>query len=251
MPVNFFKKVRFLMFSLLLFGSPSISQAEPAQANVSISFFEDSDIAQGGYSIVDQKTIDEKIKAFKEQHGIAAYAAKTVKMPTLQLYEIWGGIFSHCAIRIETADLFYQLELQALSDLNKAGIQDYHRIGAAVTLLGVTMDQMDIVEFSDKNERGKLDDKEPHYATMPICTSKTSVRKSAQWYKDCLSRYAESFNPKEALKRGQPAKEFAYNPPTHNCCNFAEEALQACGLEHCFDLGKSSGLDSKIGPLED
>jgi len=37
---------------------------------------------------------------------------------------------------------------------------------------------------------------------------------------------------------------------THNCCNFAEEALQACGLEHCYDLGKSSGLDRKNGPLE-
>ena len=32
-------------------------------------------------------------------------------------------------------------------------------------------------------------------------------------------------------------KGFEYNPPIHNCCNFAEEAL---------DLGKSTGLDHKV-----
>jgi hypothetical protein len=37
----------------------------------------------------------------------------------------------------------------------------------------------------------------------------------------------------------------------HNCCNFAEEALEACGLAHCFDLGKSTGLQHKTGPLEE
>jgi hypothetical protein len=65
-----------------------------------------------------------------------------------------------------------------------------------------------------------------------------------------LSRYAGSYNSENAQKAGKRTKVFDYNPPTHNYCYFAEEALQACGLAHCFDLGKSSGLDSKIGPLE-
>ena len=221
-------------------------------SNSLYSFFEDSDLPKGGFSIVNQETIDEKIKSFQEKHGAASYSSKIVKAPTLELYKMWGGIFSHCAIRIETdSHSFYQIELQTLSDLKKAGMKDYHQIGAAITLLGVTKDQFDVVEFTDKNEREKLDDKEPLYATMPICIEKKSGRKSTRWYQDCLRSYAGSYNPENALKAGKPTKVFDYNPVTHNCCNFAEEALQACGLAHCFDLGKSTGLDHKTGPLEE
>jgi len=220
--------------------------------NSSYSFFDDSDLPKGGPSIVNQETINEMINSFKKKHGVASYAARIVKAPTLELYKMWGGIFSHCAIRIDTdPHSFYQLELQTLPDLEKAGIKEFHKIGAAITLLGINTDQFDVVEFNNKVEREKLDKKEPHYATMPICIEKRAVRKSIQWYKECLSRYAGSYNPENALKAGKPTKVFDYNPPTHNCCNFAEEALQACGLAHCFDLGRSSGLDSKTGPLEE
>jgi len=220
--------------------------------NSSYSFFEDSDLPKGGFTIVNQESIDAKIKAFKEKQGAASYLSKIVKEPTLELYVMWEGIFSHCAIRIETEPpSFYQLELQTLSDLKKAGIGDFHKIGAAINLLGVTKDQFDIVEFTDKNEREKLDNSEPHYATMPICIDKKAVRKTTQWYKDCLGRYARSYNPDSALKAGKSTKAFEYNPPTHNCCNFVEEALEACGLAHCFDVGKSAGLNSKDGPLEE
>jgi len=165
---------------------------------------------------------------------------------------MWRGIFSHCAIRIETnPHSFYQLELQTLPDLKKAGMKDFHKIGAAINLLGVTKDQFDVVEFTDKNERNKLDNLEPHYATMPICIDKKATKKTTQWYKDCLSRYARSYNPEYALKAGNPTKVFDYHPPIHNCCNFVEESLEACGLAHCFDLGKSTGLHSKTGPLEE
>jgi outer membrane protein OmpA-like peptidoglycan-associated protein len=223
-----------------------------ASQNSLYSFFEDSDLPKGGFSIVNQKTIDEKIKIFKEEQGVTSYSSKIVKEPTLELYVMWGGIFSHCAIRIETdPHSFYQLELQALPDLEKAGMKDYHKIGAAINLLGVTKDQFDIVEFTDKNDRAKLDNKEPPYATMPICTDKKATKKTTRWYKDCLSRYARSYNPENALKAGKRTKVFEYNPPTHNCCNFAEEALKACGLAHCFDLGKSAGLNSKAGTLEE
>jgi len=223
-----------------------------ASRNSLYSFFEDSDLPKGGPAIVNQETIDAKIKMFKEKYGTAAYTSKIVNGPALELYKMWGGIFSHCAIRIETdPHSFYQLELQVLPDLDKAGITDYHRIGAAITLMGMTKDQFDVVEFTDKNEREKLDGKEPHYATMPICTDKKTARQTTREYRDCLSRYARSYNPENALKAGKRTKVFDYNPPTHNCCNFAEEALQACGLAHCFDLGKSSGLDSKAGPLEE
>ena len=223
-----------------------------ASRNSSFSFFEDSDLPKGGTSIVNQETIDEKIKSFKEKHGAAAYASKIVATPTLVLYKMWSGVFSHCAIRIEAdPDSFYQLELQAMPDLEKAGMKNFHKTGAAITLLGMNKDQFDIVEFTDKNEREKLDNKEPPYATMPICADKKAVRKTTREYKDCLSRYAKSYNPEYALKAGKRTKVFEYNPPTHNCCNFAEEALQACGLAHCFDLGKSSGLDHKTGPLEE
>jgi len=216
------------------------------------SYFEDSDLPKGGFSIVNQETIDAKIKSFKEQQGVASYSSKIVEGPTLELYAMWGGIFSHCAIRIETdPHSFYQLELQTLPDLKKAGLKDFYRIGAAINLLGVTKDQFDIVEFTGKDERNKLDNSEPHYATMPICTDKKATKKTTQWYKDCLSRYARRYNPENALKAGKPTKEFDYNPPTHNCCNFAEEALNACGLAHCFDLGKSTGLYHKTGPLEE
>lgn len=109
-------------------------------------------------------------------------------------------------------------------------------------------DEFDIVEFTDKNERDKLDSKEPPYATMPVCIEKKSTGRTILEYKDCLKSYARSYNPGYALKAGKRTKVFDYNPPIHNCCNFAEEALQACGLAHCFDLGKSSGLDSKAGP---
>jgi hypothetical protein len=216
------------------------------------SFSEDSGLPKGGFSIVNQETIDAKIKSLKEKRGAAFYSSKIVEGPMLALYTMWGGIFSHCAIRIETdPHSFYQLELQTLPDLKKAGIKDFHNVGAAITLLGVTIDQFDLVEFNDKNEREKLNDKEPLYATMPICTDKKAAKKSTQWYKDCLSRYAGSYNPENALKAGKRTKVFDYNPPTHNCCNFAEEALAACGLAHCFDLGKSAGLGSKTGPLEE
>jgi outer membrane protein OmpA-like peptidoglycan-associated protein len=216
------------------------------------SFFEDSDLPKGGFSIVNQETIDAKIKSFKEKQGVVSYSSKIVKGPTLELYAMWGGVFSHCAIRIETdPHTFYQLELQTLTDLKKAGMKDYHKIGAIINLLDVTVDQFDIVEFTDKNERKKLDNSEPNYATMPICTDKKATKKTTQWYKDCLSRYAKSYNPENALKAGKPTKVFDYNPPIHNCCNFAEEALEACGLAHCFDLGKSTGLNSKTGPLEE
>jgi hypothetical protein len=165
---------------------------------------------------------------------------------------MWGGIFSHCAIRIDTEQhSFYQLELQALPDLKKAGIKKFHKIGAVINLLGVTKDQLDVVEFTDKNERAKLDNKEPHYATMPICIVKKATKKTAQWYKDCVSRYAGSYKPENALTAGHRTKVFNYDPTMHNCCNFAEEALEACGLAHCFDLGKSAGLHHKTGPLEE
>ena len=151
------------------------------------SFFEDSDLPKGGFSIVNQETIDAKIKSFKEKQGVASYSSKIVKGPTLELYVMWGGIFSHCAIRIETnPHSFYQLELQTLPDLKKAGMKDYHKIGAAINLLGVTEDQFDVVEFTDKNERKKLDNSEPHYATMPICIDKKATKKTTQWYQDCL-----------------------------------------------------------------
>ena len=215
------------------------------------SFTEESALLKGGFSIVNQETIDAKIKAFKEKNGVASYSSKTVAGPTLELYVIMK-IFTHCAIRIETDPLsFYQLELQTVPDLEKAGLKDFHRIGAAIKLLGVTKDQFDLVEFTDINEREKLDNKEPHYATMPICIDKKAVKKSTRWYKDCLSRYAGSYKPENALKAGKPTKVFDYNPALHNCCNFAEEALKACGLAHCFDLGKSTGLDNKSGPLEE
>jgi outer membrane protein OmpA-like peptidoglycan-associated protein len=216
------------------------------------SFFEESDLPKGGFTIVNQETIDAKIQSFKEKQGVAVYSSRIVEGPTLELYTMWGGIFSHCALRIETnPHSFYQLELQTLPDLKKAGIKDYHEIGAVINLLGVTKDQFDVVEFTDKNEREKLDNKEPRYATMPICTDKKATKKTTQWYKDCLSRYARSYNPENALKTGKPTKVFEYNPPIHNCCNFAEEALEACELAHCFDLGKSTGLNSKTGPLEE
>ncbi len=216
------------------------------------SFFEDSDLPKGGFSIVNQESIDEKIKSFKEKYGPTAYASKIVKAPTLELYKMWSGIFSHCAIRIETdPHSFYQIELQSLSDLKKAGMKDYHQSGAAISLLGMIRDQMDIVEFSDKNERAKLDSKGLNYATMPICIDNKSTRKTTQWYQDCLRRYAGSYNPENTLKAGKRTKVFEYNPVTHNCCNFVEEALQACGLEHCFDLGKSTSLYHETGPLEE
>jgi outer membrane protein OmpA-like peptidoglycan-associated protein len=215
------------------------------------SFFEDSDLPKGGFSIVNQESIDEKIRSFKEKHGVASYASKMVKEPTLELYKMWRGVFSHCTIRIETdPNSFYQLELQALPDLEKAGMKDFHKSGAAMTLLGVTTDRFDIVEFTDKKERAKLDSKGRNYATMPICIDNKTARKTTQWYKDCLSRYAESYNPENAIKAGKRTKVFKYDPVTHNCCNFVEEALKACGLAHCFDLGKSTGLDHKTGPLE-
>jgi outer membrane protein OmpA-like peptidoglycan-associated protein len=215
------------------------------------SFFEDSDLPKGGFSIVNQETIDAKIKSFKEKQGVASYSSQIVKGPTLELY-VMREILSHCAIRIETdPHSFYQLELQTLTDLKKAGIKDFHKIGAAINLLGMTKDQFDLVEFTDENERKKLDNLEPHYATMPICIDKNATKKTTQWYKDCLSRYASSYNPENALKAGKPTKVFEYNPPIHNCCNFAEEALEACGLAHCFDLGKSTGLNRKTGPLEE
>jgi outer membrane protein OmpA-like peptidoglycan-associated protein len=220
--------------------------------NSSYSFFEDSGLPKGGFSIGNQETIDAKIKSFKKKQGVASYSSKIVKEPTLELYVMWKGIFSHCAIRIETnPHSFYQLELQTLPDLKKAGLKDFYKIGAAINLLGVTEDQFDVVEFTDKNERNKLDNFEPHCATMPICIDKKATKKTTQWYKDCLSRYARSYNPENALKAGKPKKVFEYNPPIHNCCNFAEEALEACGLAHCFDLGKSTGLHSKTGPLEE
>jgi hypothetical protein len=86
---------------------------------------------------------------------------------------------------------------------------------------------------------------------MPICIDPKATKQTPQWYKDCLNRHAKSYNPENALKAGNRAKIFDYNPIIHNCCNFAEEALEACGLAHCFDLGKSTGLNSKTGPLEE
>jgi hypothetical protein len=86
---------------------------------------------------------------------------------------------------------------------------------------------------------------------MPICTEKKAARKSTRWYQDCLRSYAGSYNPEKALKAGKRTKVFEYEPVTHNCCNFVEEALKACGLEHCFDLGRSTGLDHKTGSLEE
>lgn len=220
--------------------------------NRSYSFFEDSDLSKGGFSIVNQESIDAKIKSFKEKQGVASHSSKIVKTPTLELYKMWGGVFSHCAIRIETGPhSFYQIELQSVPDLKKTGMKDYHQIGAAMNLLGIPLDQMDIVEFIDKNEREKLDHKEPPYAKMPICTDKKSARKTTQWYRNCLRSYAESYNPENAFKAGKRTKVFEYNPITHNCCNFAEEALRACGLAHCFDLGKSTGLSHETGPLEE
>ena len=120
-----------------------------------------------------------------------------------------------------------------------------------VSLLGVIKDRFDIVDFTDKNERAKLDSKGPNYATMPICIDNKAARKSTQWYQDCLRSYAGSYNPENELKAGKRTKVFEYEPATHNCCNFAEEALKACGLAHCFDFGKSIGLDHKTGPLEE
>ena len=137
--------------------------------NSLISFFDDSNFPKGGFSIVNQESIDEQIKLFKEKNGAAAYASKIVKEPTLELYKMWRGVFSHCTIRVETdPNSFYQLEMQSLSDIKKAGMKDFHRIDAAITLFGMNKDQMDIVEFTDKNERAKLDSKGLNYATMPI-----------------------------------------------------------------------------------
>jgi L-ascorbate metabolism protein UlaG (beta-lactamase superfamily)/outer membrane protein OmpA-like peptidoglycan-associated protein len=220
-------------------------------SSVLYSFLEDSDLPQGGFAIVNQETIDEKIKSFKEKYGAAAYASKTVKSSTLELYKMWSGIFSHCAIRVETdPHSFYQLEMQALPDLEKAGMKDFHKSGAVINLLGMTTDRFDIVEFTDQNERAKLDSKGRNYASMPICIKNKASRKTPQWYRNCLRRYAASYNPANTLKAGKRTKIFEYNPVTHNCCNFAEEALQACGLEHCFDLGKSTSLYHETGPLE-
>jgi outer membrane protein OmpA-like peptidoglycan-associated protein len=216
------------------------------------SFWEDSDLPKGGFSIVNQETIDAKIKSFKEKQGVGSYSSKIAEGATLELYAMWKGIFSHCAIRIETDPLsFYQVELQNLPDLKKAGMKNFDKSGAVIKLWGVTADQFDIVEFVDKNERMKLDSLEPNYATMPICIDGNATKKATQWYKDCLSRYVRSYNPENVLKSGDRSKVFDYNPSTHNCCNFAEEALEACGLAHCFDLGKSTGLNSKTGPLEE
>lgn len=216
------------------------------------SFFEDSDLPKGGFSIVNQEYIDEKITSFKEIKGVSSYSSKTVKGTALELYAMWGGIFSHCAIRIETnPGSFYQLELQTLPDLNKAGMIDFRKIGAAISLFGKTENQFDVVEFTDRAERMKLDDFEPHYATMPICIGKKATKKRPDWYRDCLSHYARSYNPENARKAGNQTKVFDYNPTIHNCCNFAEEALEACGLANCFDLGKSTGLHHKTGSLEE
>jgi outer membrane protein OmpA-like peptidoglycan-associated protein len=216
------------------------------------SFSEESDLPIGGFSIVNQETIDAKIKSFMEKQGAAAYSSNIVNGPTLELYAMWSGIFSHCAIRIETKPhSFYQLELQTLPDLEKAGLKNFNKIGATINLLGVTEEQFDLVEFTDKDERSKLDKSEPHYATMPICIDPKATRKSPQWYKDCLSRLAKSYNYENSLKAGNRPKVFDYNPIIHNCCNFAEDALEACGLAHCFDLGKSTGLNSKTGLLEE
>jgi hypothetical protein len=242
------------MVGLLLVGCASQKSIieTHGSSNRLFSFIEDSNLPKGGFSIVNQESIDARIKSFQEEQGSASFLSKKVKTPTLELYKMWGGVFSHCAIRIEKdPHSFYQIELQTLPDLKKAGMSDYHPIGAAITLLGITNDQFDVVEFTNKNEREKLNDMGPPYATMPICIEKNADGKTAQWYEDCLSNYAGGFNPENALKAEKRTKVFEYNPVSHNCCNFAEEALQACGLAHCFDLGKSSGLNHEPGPLEE
>jgi outer membrane protein OmpA-like peptidoglycan-associated protein len=65
------------------------------------SFIEDSNLPKAGFSIVNQESIDAEIKSFQEEQGIASYLSKTVKVPTLELYKMWVGIFFNCAIRIE------------------------------------------------------------------------------------------------------------------------------------------------------
>jgi hypothetical protein len=64
----------------------------------------------------------------------------------------------------------------------------------------------------------------------------------------CLSRYAGSYNLENAQRAGKRTKVFYYNPPTHNCCNFAEEALQACGLAH-FLFGEKQRPGQQNRPL--
>jgi hypothetical protein len=85
----------------------------------------------------------------------------------------------------------------------------------------------------------------------PFALTKKPPGNQPIWYKDYLIRYAGSYNPENALKDGNRTKAFYYDPPMHNCCNFAEEALEACGSAHCFDLGKSTGIQHKTGPLEE
>ena len=214
------------------------------------SFIEESDLPKGGASIVNQESIDAKIQSFQEKQGDLSYRSKVVEGATLQLYVMWGGIFSHCAIRIETnSQSFYQLELQTLTDLQKVGIRDFYKAGAAIKLLGITEERFDIVEFTDRSERSKLDRSEPNYAAMPICIDNKAPKKTPRWYRNCLSRYARSYNPQQATTTGKSTKVFDYNPILHNCCNFAEEALEACGLAHCFDLGKSTGLNRRTAPM--
>jgi len=57
------------------------------------SFFEDSDLPKGGFSIVNQETIDAKINSFREKHGTASYSSQIVEGPTLELYAMWGESF--------------------------------------------------------------------------------------------------------------------------------------------------------------
>jgi hypothetical protein len=66
----------------------------------------------------------------------------------------------------------------------------------------VTEEQFDLVEFTDNDERTKLDNSEPHYATMPICINPKANKQTPQWYKDCLNRHDRSYNPENAQKMG-------------------------------------------------
>ena len=220
-------------------SAPLPEKVVPAQAK-----------SKGEFSTVNQESINAKVKSYEEKYGARAYALRVVEGVTLEIYTM-RKLVTHGAIRVKTDPAsFYQLELQSLGDLAKAGIIGYRRAGAVVKMPALMGDQGDLVEFPDSNERQKLDKLEPHYATMPVCTDNKAARESVQWYKDCLGRYVGSYSPENASASGQAPKVYNYNLMNHNCFNFAEEALEACGLAHCFNLGKSSGFNKRTGVLE-
>lgn len=193
---------------------------------------------------------DYRLKELKLEFGDDYIDDRVIQGFFVKHHREWKTL-THCALVAKTPEdkttPFYQVELANAQRIRNAPELNVVWLNWKVALYGIQIGpkpNFDVVEFYNENNRALLDKIVPPTGDDPVCVKPGTKRLEVSEYRKCFQEYVRAYPSKH------PGEIRKYLPMQSNCCHFAEELLDACGLTTCFTLPKRASPFHKKGSLE-